>query len=211
MLMMNKNTINLLQLELMPNVALFTLKRVVMVWMFFASVMLISVLFVQYKINLNDIKNNQLTKVQLQRKQQISDLENKLKSNKTSASLMTRLSILKYSMKNKQSLHGQLTKDNTTYVAGFSKAMTDLSNMHSTSVSLKRVIIDHDEMTLIGMAKSPEAIPAWLALFSKSSVLSGKVFNHFTLNEGESSFANFVVSTSHKTSNTEFEVQEAKL
>jgi hypothetical protein len=196
--MNNKNTINLFQAELLPKVVFLTLNKVVMFWGLSAVVMAIAVFSTQYQINKNSENKKQLANIQLKHKNTLSDLEHKLKLNKPSSVLLTRLSTLKYVMKNKQALHAELTNDKTTYVVGFAKAMTDLSNMHSTNISLNRVVIDHNEMTLIGLAKSPEAIPAWLTLFSTSSVLSGKVFSHFTLAEDESDFTHFVVSTSHE-------------
>ena len=98
-------------------------------------------------------------------------------------------------MANKEALHKELTNPNTTYVAGFAKAMNDLSNMHSANISLQKVVINHNEMMFSGMARTPEAVPAWLALFESSTVLSGKAFSHFSMQENDSNFTDFVVST----------------
>ena len=192
---MAKNTINLLQAELLPKQALLTLKRVVISWGLLLVLMLAVAFFTQYQ-------SNQLTEQQL--KQQtiksnqnslLSDLEAQLRQNKADSSFSDRLALLKLMMVNKQALHRELTNENSTYVAGFAKAMTDLANMHSNNVSVERVAINYNDMVLSGMARTPEAVPEWLAKFESSTVLSGKVFSHFNLMENDDHFTDFVVST----------------
>jgi len=191
----NKNSINLLQAELFPKQALLSLQRLMLAWGTFALIMLLAVVMSQYQLakssaelaiqqNTKTIQNNELTA-----------LEEKVRQNKPAHQLVKKLATIKLLMANKQALHKELTNPNTTYVAGFAKAMNDLSNMHSANISLQKVVIDHNEMMFSGMARTPEAVPAWLALFESSTVLSGKVFSHFSMQENDSNFTNFVVST----------------
>jgi hypothetical protein len=79
--------------------------------------------------------------------------------------------------------------------------MTDLSEMHSKNISLQKVFIDSEQLTFSGVASTPGAVPAWLALFESSSILSGKVFSDFSLNNGINNGNNviqFVVSTTNQ-------------
>lgn len=193
--MTEKTYINLLQPELFPEKPLLTLGRVFQVWLLVA-VVLVSVAYAsQYFMELRTEKVNKLISENNQKNTQMAQLQQKLSKHKPSSLLVSKLETLKLVMDNKEELHHQLTNVNTTYVAGFSQAMTDLSTMHSRDISLQKVSIDHDDMILSGMAKAPESVPSWLALFESSTILSGKVFSHFTLSQNESNYIDFNVST----------------
>ena len=193
--MTHKSTINLLQTELWPKQSLLTLKRVVLSWLLVIAVMLLAVFFTQYQVNKVTDQLSALNKVKIRQDKVLADLNSQLKKNKTDATLMNKLGTLKFVMANKEALYEQLTNRNTTYVAGFAKAMTDLSKMHSKDISLQRVLIDNTRLLLSGMARTPEAVPAWLALFDSSSVLSGKVFSQFSIRANASGLIDFEVST----------------
>jgi len=193
--MTHKSTINLLQTELWPKQSLLTLKRVVLSWLLVITVMLLGVFFTQYQVHKVMDQVSALNKIKIRQDKVLADLNSQLKNNKTDATLMNKLGTLKFVMANKEALYEQLTNRNTTYVAGFAKAMTDLSNMHSKDISLQRVLIDNTRLLLSGMARTPEAVPAWLALFDSSSVLSGRVFSQFSITANESGLIDFEVST----------------
>jgi len=193
--MTHKSTINLLQTELWPKQSLLTLKRVVLSWLLVITVMLLGVFFTQYQVHKVMDQVSALNKIKIRQDKVLADLNSQLKKNKTDATLMNKLGTLKFVMANKKALYEQLTNRNTTYVAGFAKAMTDLSNMHSKDISLQRVLIDNTRLLLSGMARTPEAVPAWLALFDSSSVLSGRVFSQFSITANESGLIDFEVST----------------
>jgi cell division protein FtsL len=190
-----KNTINLLQAELLPKQALLTLKRVVISWAAVALVLLLGIFISQYQLHQHQNELAQLTNTNTAQKSKLIDLEEKVIKHKPRQQLVSQLTTLKLLIANKKNLHRELTNSNSTYVAGFAQAMTDLSLMHSKDISLQQVNITHDEMTFVGMARSPESVPAWLAQFEISSVLSGKSFSHFSLVENDSDYLDFVVST----------------
>ncbi len=193
--MSNKNSINLLQAELFPKQALLSLKRVIISWVVVAALMLTVVFISQYMANGGAVQLAALNQIKAKQDKSLAELENKIRQHKPDKLVVSRLSTLKLVMANKQALYKELTNPNTTYVMGFAKAMTDLSDMHSKNISLQQVIIDHDELTFSGMARTPESVPAWLSLFESSTVLSGKVFSHFSMTENDSNFTDFVVST----------------
>jgi len=193
--MSHKNSINLLQAELFPKQALLTLKRVMISWFAVLSLMLFGVFVSQYLAVKGATQLVSLHKIKAVQDKDLAKLEDEIRNNKPDDILVNKLATLKLVMANKQSLYQELTNPNSTYVAGFAKAMTDLSDMHSRNISLQEVIIDHDELTFSGMAKTPESVPAWLSLFESSTVLSGKVFSHFSMSENDSNFTDFVVST----------------
>ena len=193
--MMNKNSINLLQADLFPKEALLTLKRVVVIWLTTLATLLLVAFVSQHYATSQASTVQSLQSNQTIKNNELAELEVKVRQNQADSQLVDQLNTLKLLITNKQALHQELTNSNTTYVAGFAKAMNDLSNMHSANISLTKVIIEHNDMTFSGMARTPEAVPAWLALFESSTVLSGKVFSHFKMSENDSNFTDFVVST----------------
>ena len=70
--------------------------------------------------------------------------------------------------------------------------MTELSELHHKDVSLQKVQMNSTNMTFSGIARKPEAVPAWLAAFDKATFLSGQSFKHFSLSEIENENAKAV-------------------
>jgi TolA-binding protein len=199
--MNNKYSINLLQAELLPKRVLLTLKRVVSSWLLVSSLMLVMAFFSQYQANNVAEQLKALNKVKVKQNKVLADLEKNIQQNKTDVKLTRELKTLKFVMSNKQALYQELTNRDTTYVGGFAKAMTDLSEMHSKNISLQKVFIDSENLTFSGLASTPGAVPAWLASFDSSSILSGKVFSNFSLNNvrrNGNDVIEFVVSTSNE-------------
>ena len=198
--MNNKYSINLLQAELLPKQVLLTLKRVVISWLLVSSLMLVMAFFSQYQANNVAEQLKALNKVKVKQNKVLADLEKNIQQNKTDVKLTRELKTLKFVMSNKQALYQELTNRDTTYVGGFAKAMTDLSEMHSKNISLQKVFIDSENLTFSGLASTPGAVPAWLASFDSSSILSGKVFSNFSLNNVKNNgndVIEFVVSTTN--------------
>jgi len=98
-------------------------------------------------------------------------------------------------MLNKKALYKELTDPSRTFVTGFAAAMTELASLHHKDISLQTVNINTQDMTFSGLARVPEAVPAWLAGFENSTLLSGKSFIHFKLSENEDKITEFVVSS----------------
>ena len=73
--------------------------------------------------------------------------------------------------------------------------MSELSQMHRKDIRLQSIQINNNDMTFSGLALSPEAVPAWLAGFKNSLLLSGKSFGHFKLTENKDNVTEFVVSS----------------
>ncbi|MEW6989164.1 PilN domain-containing protein [Colwelliaceae bacterium 6441] len=196
---MKKASINLLQAELIPEQPLWTLKRVVSVWSIALLLMLSWLFMSQYQLTQ---LSNEFKVVKQQKQQQdnlLVQLEIKVSQNKADAVLQEKLETTKLLLLNKKALHKQLTDTTSTYAAGFSSAMTELSQLHHQDVSLKKVQMKPKSMTFSGLARKPEAVPAWLAAFEGSTFLAGQTFNHFSLNENEDKVTEFTVS-SHKLS-----------
>jgi len=190
-----KLNINLLQPELFPEKVLLTLPRVVIVWCLALIVMIAWTVVTNYtqhslkeKLTVLQRENNKHTK-------QLEKLTAKLTSRKVDSKLANKLSTLKLLMSNKQSLHAKLTNPNKTYVAGFATAMDDLAQLHHQDIRLEAISINNDNMIFSGLALTPEAVPAWLAGFENSSLLSGKSFSHFKLSENEQNITEFMVSS----------------
>jgi len=191
----NKYGINLLQAELLPKRVLLTLYRVVVSWILVITVMLLVAFYSQYQVDQLAEQLRALSKVKVKQNKVLADLKSNIQQNKVDANLQNKLETLMFVMSNKAALYEQLTNQNTTYVAGFAKAMTDLSDMHSEDISLLQVTIENNQIYIIGAARTADAVPAWLALFDSSSVLSGKVFSVFDMTQNDNGLIDFTVKT----------------
>ena len=190
-----KFSINLLQPELLSEKVLLTLPRVVIVWSLVLFIMIgwaAATKYTQYSLK------EKLTALQYENTQytnQLEKLTTKLAAHKVDTKLSDRLATIKLLMNNKQALHAKLTNPNKTYVTGFAGAMNDLAKLHHQDIRLETININNDNITFTGLALTPEAVPAWLAGFENSLLLSGKSFSHFKLSENEQNITEFMVSS----------------
>mgnify|MGYP003388537816 FL=1 len=140
-------------------------------------------------------KLNVLQKEKVKQDKLMKNLTAQLASRKVDSELSDKLMKIKVLMSNKQALHEKLTNPNKTYSAGFATAMTELAQLHHKDIRLNTIHINNDNMTFSGLALAPEAVPAWLAGFQNSLLLSGKSFSHFKLSENEQRITEFMVSS----------------
>ena len=190
-----KNSINLLQPELLPDVPLLSLNRAAAISVLTLALMSLWTFISHSQLSQVKEQHQSLTLVKAKATTQLAALELKVSRHQKDPALVAKLTALKLLIDNKQALHGQLTHTEHTYVAGFSTAMTELSQLDHPDVSLQHINISNDELTFIGLAKRPESVPAWLAGFEHSALLSGKSFLNFKLTENEQQLTKFVVSS----------------
>ena len=194
----NKYSINLLQPELLPEKVLLTLPRVVALWGLVLLVMVGWVLVTQYQQQLLQKELSVLQQENNQYSNQLETFSAQLAARKIDSQLADKLATIKVLMGVKQALHTKLTNPNITYVAGFAKAMDELAQLHHQNIRLQAININQEDMTFAGLALTPEAVPAWLAGFEDSVLLSGKSFSHFKLSENEDNVTEFIVSSKIK-------------
>jgi Tfp pilus assembly protein PilN len=192
---MAKNSINLLQAELLPKQAAVTLPRVVALWSVVFLFMLSWTFLNQYQVSTLSTKHSALSQEKAKQTKLLAQLQDKIKANRASSKVIEELAMLKSFLKNKNVLLGELTDPTHTSVAGFASSMTELSMMHHNDISLQHVNITYQDLTFSGVARTPEAVPAWLAKFETSKFLSGKSFINFSLNENEEKLTEFLVSS----------------
>lgn len=190
-----KYTINLLQPELLPEQPLVTLGRVVSFWAITLIVMIAFSAWASQHAEQLSAQSAQLKSEHQKAQETLATLEDKYKASKSDPQLVERLALLKQIMINKQSFYKELTDTNRTYVKGFSMAMTELADLHNRDITLQQVQITNDDLTFSGIARKPDTVPQWLAGFENSSLLAGKSFTKFQLNENEQGITEFVVST----------------
>jgi hypothetical protein len=190
-----KYTINLFQAELQPKKALWSLKRVVIAWAATFVLMFFWMLVSEYQLSNLNSEHLALANEDKMLTAKLTDLEVKLSQHKPSEALTDKLALLKLVLTNKKALYSQLTDRSHTNVIGFASAMTELSAMHHPDISLNTVSIDNNDMRFSGVARTPESVPAWLAGFENSDLLSGKSFINFTLTENEQKLTDFIVSS----------------
>ena len=190
-----KQTINLLQPELLPEKVLLSLPRVTIIWAVVFAVMVGWSMLANYQQQVFTAQQKALEKEKAGKTQELDKLSLQLSARKVHSELTEKLATLKLLMVNKHALHAKLTDSNQTYVAGFAAAMSELSQMHHQNIRLQSIQINHDNMTFSGLALNPDAVPAWLAGFENSLLLSGKVFGHFKLSENKQNMIEFVVSS----------------
>jgi hypothetical protein len=193
--MANKYSINLLQPELIPQTPLFSLNRVLLFW----GVLLVLIVMViglgQYKLSSAKSLNSQLLIQKNQQQLLQNNLSLELSQQKADPQLIEQLATLKLLIASKKELHTNLTDNSKTYVAGFAKTMTELAQIHQANISLQKIVISHDDIGFMGLARTPDAVPLWMANFKQASLLSGKYFSHFKLTENKQHITEFVVSS----------------
>ncbi len=200
---MAKNSINLLQADLLPKQALVTLPKVVTLWSVVFLFMLSWAFLNQYQVTTLSAKHIDLSQEKAKQTKLLAQLQDKVKTNRASSKVIEELAMLKSFLKNKNVLLGELTDPTHTSVAGFASAMTELSMMHHKDISLRNVNITYQDLTFSGLARTPEAVPAWLAKFESSKFLSGKSFVNFSLNENEEKLTEFLVSSKASAGNAD--------
>jgi len=190
-----KHSINLLQAEIFPEKALLTLARVVAIWIFLLFFMVIWAVVTEFNYSQAAKKHDDLLQVKQQNQQLVKQLETELKNRQVSPALKKKLDTLKLVMQHKDALLHRLTDSNETFAGGFVMAMNDLSAMHHKDIRLQTISINSQHMSFTGLARTPQAVPAWLAGFKKSRLLSGKAFVNFKLSKNEQNITEFVVSS----------------
>lgn len=196
--MTTKQSINLLQAELFPEQPLLTLPRVVSVWLGLLSVMIFWAVVTDVNYNQSGAKYDALLIEQQQKQKLVQQLESQLKNRQVSPALKKNLATIKLVMQHKNALLNKLTDSNETFAGGFVMAMNDLSAMHHKDIRLQTISINANEMSFTGLARTPQAVPAWLAGFKTSRLLSGKAFVQFKLAKNDQDMTEFVVSSTAK-------------
>ncbi len=194
-MMTTKNNINLLQAELFPEQPLLTLTRVAGAWFGLLLLMLIWGIVTELNYNKSAAIYDDLLKEKQQKQKLAKELELQLQNRQVSPALKRELATIKLVMQHKDALLHKLTDSNETFAGGFVMAMNDLSAMHHQDIRLQTISIDAQNMTFTGQARTPQAVPAWLAGFKKSRLLSGKAFVQFKLAKNEQNITEFVVSS----------------
>lgn len=190
-----KHSINLLQAELFPETPLLTLPRVVGSWLGLLCIMIVWSVITDVNYNKSAEQYDGLLKEKQRKSQLVKSLETELKNRTVSPALTKKLESIKLVMLRKEALLARLTDSNETFAGGFVMAMNDLSAMHHKDIRLKNISINSTAMTFKGLARNPQAVPAWLAGFKKSRLLSGKSFVHFKLTKNEQNITEFIVSS----------------
>lgn len=190
-----KHHINLLRPELIPVEPLWSLKRVCIVWAVVTLAMLLWVAFSQYQLKHAQQTFSQLSEDQVYLSQSLVDLEKALAEHKPDNNIKNKIDLLALLLNNKTQLHAELTDSTKTQVAGFARTMTELAENHHKGVSLSSVHINPNFMSFVGLTKTPQSVPAWLAGFENSTFLSGKSFVNFLMKENENKHIEFSVSS----------------
>jgi len=193
--MSKKYEINLLQEELLPKTPLLTLSNTVGLWL--AVLLILISVGIYGQLTLNDVQNqNNLLSIDKSQKLALQDeLTAKITTHRTDPALNAQLETLKTLINNKKVLYTNLTDSSKTYVAGFAQAMSELAKIHHKDISLQSISISHDNISFTGVARTPSAVPTWMAGFKNAHLLSGKLFKHFKLSESKQGYTEFFVSS----------------
>ena len=193
--MVMKTSINLLKKELFPEKKLLTLPRMVGLWVIVLMVMSAWAGLNDYQYK-NIVKQHQRLKTEKKHQSAlVAKLEKQLASRKADTVLTDKLQTIKLLLQHKHALHSKLTDTKLTFVSGFAMAMDELSALHHKDIRLQGINIRNDDMYFTGLARTPEAVPAWLDGFVQSILLSGKSFVGFKLSKNDDNITEFVVSS----------------
>lgn len=193
--MATKHSINLLQADLFPAPPPLTLTKVVGAWLALLFIMIIWSTITEFNYKSSAAIYDKLLNDKQQKYQMAQDLESQLKNRQISPELRKSLEIIRLVIQHKDALLSKLTNSDETFAGGFVMAMNDLSAMHHKDIRLQKIKINAKYMSFSGLARTPQAVPAWLDGFKKSRLLSGKSFTNFKLNKNEQNITEFVVSS----------------
>lgn len=193
-----KHSINLLQAELFPEQPLLSLSRVTIAWLALLTLMVVLAVVTEINYVQSAEKYDALLKNQQQKTTFAKKLAAQVQNRQVSHALTQSLNTMKLVMQHKDALLTKLTDSNETFTGGFVMAMNDLSAMHHKDIRLQSISINATDMSFTGLARNPQAVPAWLAGFKKSRLLSGKAFVNFKLTQNEKNITEFVVSSMAK-------------
>ncbi len=193
--MTTKHSINLLQAELFPEKPLLTLTRVIGAWLVLLVIMLIWTVITELNYKNSAAKFDILLHEKQQKTQLMQSLEAQVQNKQVSPVVLQSLASTKLVMQHKAALLDKLTDSTKTFAGGFVMVMNDLSVMHHKDIRLQTININPNAMSFTGLARNPQAVPAWLAGFKKSRLLSGKSFVQFYLAKNEQNVTEFVVSS----------------
>jgi hypothetical protein len=191
-----KYSINLLQAELLPEKVFLTFSRVIALWLACLIIMVAWALLTHLQYQSLNLQNNDLKLEKVNQTNLMTTLQQQLTNRKVDSALEEKLSTLKSLFLHKDALHNKLTDKKQTFVSGFALAMSELSELHHNDIRLQSITINNENMSFKGFAKTPETVPAWLAGFQYSTLLSGKAFVHFKLTKNEQNMTEFIVSSS---------------
>lgn len=193
-----KHSINLLQAELFPEQPLLTLSRVALAWLALLVIMVVWAVVTEINYSQSAARYDGLLKEQQQKTKLANKLAAQVQNRQVSPALTQSLNTIKLVMQHKDALLTKLTDSNETFAGGFVMAMNDLSAMHHKDIRLQSISINANDMSFTGLARNPQAVPAWLAGFKQSRLLSGKAFVHFRLSQNEQNITEFSVSSTAK-------------
>ena len=193
-----KHSINLLQAELFPEQPLLTLSRVALAWLALLVIMVVWAVVTEINYSQSAARYDGLLKEQQQKTKLANKLAAQVQNRQVSPALTQSLNTIKLVMQHKDALLTKLTDSNETFAGGFVMAMNDLSAMHHKDIRLQSISINANDMSFTGLARNPQAVPAWLAGFKQSRLLSGKAFVHFQLSQNEQNITEFSVSSTAK-------------
>lgn len=193
-----KHSINLLQAELFPEQPLLTLSRVALAWLALLVIVVVWAVVTEVNYSQSAARYDGLLKEQQQKTKLANKLAAQVQNRQVSPALTQSLNTIKLVMQHKDALLTKLTDSNETFAGGFVMAMNDLSAMHHKDIRLQSISINANDMSFTGLARNPQAVPAWLAGFKQSRLLSGKAFVHFKLSQNEQNITEFSVSSTAK-------------
>ncbi|WP_085284421.1 hypothetical protein [Colwellia chukchiensis] len=99
---MAKYSINLLQPDLLPAKALWTLNRVVGLWGAVLALMLVLILWVQWQVTTASTELQVAQSLNSRQQLQLQNLEAVIAENRTDAALLSQLNVIKLVIANKQ-------------------------------------------------------------------------------------------------------------
>ncbi|WP_291612257.1 PilN domain-containing protein, partial [Colwellia sp.] len=184
--------------ELFPEQPLLTLSRVALAWLALLVIMVVWAVVTEINYSQSAARYDGLLKEQQQKTKLANKLAAQVQNRQVSPALTQSLNTIKLVMQHKDALLTKLTDSNETFAGGFVMAMNDLSAMHHKDIRLQSISINANDMSFTGLARNPQAVPAWLAGFKQSRLLSGKAFVHFRLSQNEQNITEFSVSSTAK-------------
>jgi len=188
--------INLYQEHLKPKKELLNLTNVMAGWALVIIAMLGAYGYLRYQAGqaeqqVADIKseNSVLT-------QELQQLQSKLISHKPSLEKMAAIERIKADIEAKKATLTAVGQFDDSLMQGYSGVMQSLSRLANSDISLSDIRLTQDQLSLKGLARTPDSVPAWVKQFKTELNLIGRSFDKLTMDRTEDNLVTFELATS---------------
>ena len=127
-----------------------------------------------------------LESVVSEQRQEAERLSRELLSRHPDQALQRKVSELRTELEAKQALLDNLAGRQRLKSQGFAMVLEDLARLHGSGISLQHIQVRGDDISLQGVARRSQDVPAWVNQFTDTKGLSGRSFEELLMSRDSS-------------------------